>query len=142
MTAELTISPAPQRERSARVSAEVGFCEVLSELMGGGPVDVEGHFFDELGADSLVMAHFCSRVRKRTDLPSVSMKDVYRHPTIAALAGALVDEIDELVVKAYPVLAGAGMPFLSGGGFSVRDLRRVSTVSFDSGHMVTEYVRA
>jgi dihydrofolate reductase len=60
----------------------------------------------------------------------------------AALAGALVDEIDELVVKAYPVLAGAGMPFLSGGGFSVRDLRRVSTVSFDSGHLVTEYVRA
>jgi non-ribosomal peptide synthetase-like protein len=92
MTAELTISPAPQRERSARVSAEVGFCEVLSELMGGGPVDVEGHFFDELGADSLVMAHFCSRVRKRTDLPPVSMKDVYRHSSVRSLAAALVPE--------------------------------------------------
>ena len=28
------------------------------------------------------MAQFCARVRKRDDLPSVSMKDVYQHPTI------------------------------------------------------------
>ena len=47
---------------------------------------VESHFFDDLGADSLVMAHFCARVRKRADLPSVSMKDIYAHPTIRSLA--------------------------------------------------------
>jgi non-ribosomal peptide synthetase-like protein len=50
---------------------------------------VDANFFEDLGADSLVMAQFCARVRKQPDLPSVSMKDVYRHPTIAALAGAL-----------------------------------------------------
>ena len=50
---------------------------------------VDSHFFDELGADSLVMAHFCARVRKRPDLPSVSMQDIYRHPTISSLAAAL-----------------------------------------------------
>lgn len=60
----------------------------------------------------------------------------------ARLAGALVDEIDELVVKLYPVLAGSGIPFLTGGGFQPRTLRRVSTTSFDSGHLITEYVRA
>ncbi len=60
----------------------------------------------------------------------------------ATLAGALLDEIDELVVKTYPVLAGAGIPFLTGGGFAPRTLRRVATTSFDSGHLVTEYVRA
>ncbi|WP_455359485.1 Pls/PosA family non-ribosomal peptide synthetase [Streptomyces sp. SYSU K21746] len=54
-------------------------------------VPANSHFFDELGADSLVMAHFCARVRKRADLPSVSMKDVYRHPTIRSLATALAD---------------------------------------------------
>src|SRR5256712_1711104 len=37
------------------------------------------------------MAHFCARVRKRGNLPSVSMKDVYRHPTIRSLAAALAD---------------------------------------------------
>ena len=48
----------------------------------GHPVD--SHFFDDLGADSLVMARFCARMRKQPDLPPVSMKDIYRHPTIAA----------------------------------------------------------
>jgi non-ribosomal peptide synthetase-like protein len=37
------------------------------------------------------MAHFCARVRKRGDLPSVSMRDVYRHPTIKSLAAALAN---------------------------------------------------
>ena len=49
-------------------------------------VPVDSHFFDDLGADSLVMAKFCARVRKREDLPSVSMKDIYGHPTIRSLA--------------------------------------------------------
>jgi non-ribosomal peptide synthetase-like protein len=35
------------------------------------------------------MAQFCARVRKREDLPSVSMKDIYQHPTIQGLAAAL-----------------------------------------------------
>ena len=37
------------------------------------------------------MAHFCARVRKRDDLPPVSMKDIYGHPTIRSLATALTD---------------------------------------------------
>ncbi|OIK23308.1 peptide synthetase [Streptomyces malaysiense] len=35
------------------------------------------------------MAQFCARVRKRPDLPSPSMRDIYRYPTIRDLAGAL-----------------------------------------------------
>ena len=37
------------------------------------------------------MARFCARVRKRPDLPSVSIKDIYQHPTIKSLATALTD---------------------------------------------------
>ena len=37
------------------------------------------------------MAHFCARVRKHGDLPPVSMKDIYAHPTISSLAAALAD---------------------------------------------------
>ena len=47
-----------------------------------------GDFFDDLGADSMVMAQFCARLRKRADLPKVSIKDVYRHSTIRSLAAA------------------------------------------------------
>ncbi|GAA1010262.1 Pls/PosA family non-ribosomal peptide synthetase [Streptomyces thermogriseus] len=63
--------------------------EVLADVVGVEQVSADHHFFHDLGADSLVMARFCARVRKRADLPSVSMKDVYRHPTVESLAAAL-----------------------------------------------------
>src|SRR5713101_6777319 len=75
----------------ATTGVESIFAEVLADVLRVDRVAVDGHFFDELGADSLVMAHFCARVRKRGNLPSVSMKDVYTHPTIRSLAAALAD---------------------------------------------------
>lgn len=62
---------------------------LLAGLLDVDFVPERSHFFEELGADSLVMAHFCARVRKRQDLPSISIKDVYAHPSIAELAAAL-----------------------------------------------------
>ncbi|HEX2289690.1 MAG TPA: Pls/PosA family non-ribosomal peptide synthetase, partial [Pseudonocardiaceae bacterium] len=56
-------------------------------------LSVDNHFFDDLGADSLLMAQFCARVRKHTDLPPISMKDVYLHPTIRNLAAFLGDAL-------------------------------------------------
>ncbi|PYM84276.1 MAG: peptide synthetase [Candidatus Rokuibacteriota bacterium] len=79
------------RGSAATTGAESIFAEVLADVLRVDRVPVDSHFFDELGADSLVMAHFCARVRKRGNLPSVSMKDVYRHPTIKSLAAALAD---------------------------------------------------
>src|SRR5712692_8419982 len=77
----------------AITSAERTLAEVLADVLRVDRLSVESHFFDELGADSLVMAKFCARVRKRGDLPSVSMKDIYRHPTIRSLAAALADAL-------------------------------------------------
>ncbi|MFJ7201264.1 MULTISPECIES: Pls/PosA family non-ribosomal peptide synthetase [unclassified Streptomyces] len=68
---------------------EKDLAEVLADVMCVERVSVDGHFFDDLGANSLVMAHFCARVRKRADLPSASMKDIYRNPTIRSLATGL-----------------------------------------------------
>jgi len=65
--------------------------EVLADVVGVERVSVDSHFFDDLGADSMVMARFCARVRKRADLPSVSMRDVYRHPTIKSLTMVFAD---------------------------------------------------
>ncbi|SHN84569.1 non-ribosomal peptide synthetase terminal domain of unknown function, partial [Geodermatophilus obscurus] len=42
-------------------------------------------------ADSMVMARFCARVRKQADLPAVSIKDVYAHPTLRGLAAAVAE---------------------------------------------------
>jgi non-ribosomal peptide synthetase-like protein len=79
------------RDAGPANATESGFAEVLAEIMGVERVPVGGHFFDDLGADSLVMAHFCARVRRRADLPPVSMKDVYEHPTIGGLATSLAE---------------------------------------------------
>jgi non-ribosomal peptide synthetase-like protein len=76
---------------AATTTVEDIFAEVLADVLHLERVPVDCHFFEELGADSLVMAHFCARVRKRGGLPSVSMRDVYRHPTIKSLAAAVVD---------------------------------------------------
>gem|GEM_PF-882382 len=83
-------------------STERGLAAVLAEVAKVERVSVDSHFFEDLGADSMVMAQFCARVRKRPELPSVSMKDVYRHPTIRRLAAALAD--------ATPVPAGSPAP--------------------------------
>jgi dihydrofolate reductase len=57
------------------------------------------------------------------------------------LAGALRPEIDELIVKRYPLIIGTGTPMFGGPfaatGFAVADSR-----TFDSGAVVVTYTRA
>ena len=87
----LAAALAPPEESSATVQVQVQdrLAEVLSGVLAVEHVPVDANFFQDLGADSLVMARFCARVRKQPDLPAVSIKDVYQNPTIAALAAAL-----------------------------------------------------
>src|SRR5215510_14697211 len=80
-----------ERCTDAITGVERSFAEILADVLRVEHLSVDSHFFNELSADSLVMAKFCARVRKRGDVPSISMKDVYRHPTIRDLAAALVD---------------------------------------------------
>jgi non-ribosomal peptide synthetase-like protein len=89
---------------AATIGAETILAEVLAGVLRVDRVSVDSHFFEELGADSLVMAHFCARVRKRGDLPSISMKDVYAHPTIRSLAAAIEDVAP---ASTKPAAAGA-----------------------------------
>ncbi|MFD4135774.1 dihydrofolate reductase family protein [Streptomyces goshikiensis] len=59
----------------------------------------------------------------------------------ADLAGQLADEIDEFVVKTYPVFAGSGVP-MSRAGFAPRGLELTGIKTFGGGQVVTTYVRA
>jgi hypothetical protein len=66
------------------------------------------------------MAKFCARVRKREGLPSVSMKDIYAHPTIRSLAESFgmaeaeaevnLDAIPTLIQPRDPMLVGPTAP--------------------------------
>src|SRR5580704_3183750 len=77
---------------------------ILADVMRAERVPADGHFFDDLGADSLVMAKFCARVRKREDLPSVSMKDIYAHPSIRSLAESFGPAEAETDLDAVPAV--------------------------------------
>ena len=76
---------------------------MLADVVDAEQVSVDSHFFDDLGADSMLMAQFCARVRKRADLPSVSMQDIYQHPTIRSLAAALADDVRPLPAAIGPL---------------------------------------
>ncbi|MFI0481626.1 dihydrofolate reductase family protein [Actinomadura sp. 9N215] len=57
------------------------------------------------------------------------------------LAAALLPEIDELIIKSYPVVAGSGVPALS-GGFRPTLFAPTERRSFDNGAQVTWFTRA
>ncbi len=73
----LTAEPAecpPTPGAGPAAGLETAFAGVLAEVVGVERVAAGSNFFADLGADSMVMAQFCARVRKRPDLPPVSIK--------------------------------------------------------------------
>ena len=83
-------------------ATESNLAEVLADIVRIERVPVDSHFFDDLGADSMVMARFCARVRKQADLPTVSMKDIYQHPTIRSLATAFAEPVSAPAESSVP----------------------------------------
>ncbi|GAA4695709.1 hypothetical protein GCM10023215_36990 [Pseudonocardia yuanmonensis] len=106
-------TPAPRPSAPARTPAggastaglAAALASVLAEVLAVEHVPTDRNVFDDLGADSMVMTRFCARLRKRDDLPSISIKDVYAHPTIAGLATAFAPSMP----AAAPVVP-AGAP--------------------------------
>ncbi|WP_371823951.1 Pls/PosA family non-ribosomal peptide synthetase [Phyllobacterium sp. 628] len=58
----------------------------LTDVLKFDEVSMEDNFFDDLGANSLLMARFCARVRTRKEWATTSMRDIYLYPTLARLA--------------------------------------------------------
>ncbi|GGS98824.1 MULTISPECIES: dihydrofolate reductase family protein [Streptomyces] len=56
------------------------------------------------------------------------------------IAGALLEEIDELVIKSYPLVYGKGMPMF-GTGLDLKEFTLESLRTFDNGALVRTYGR-
>ncbi|MFD5428373.1 dihydrofolate reductase family protein [Streptomyces sp. NPDC127084] len=56
------------------------------------------------------------------------------------VAGELIDEIDELVIKTYPQVYGSGMPMF-GSGFTLTDFTLDMVRAFGNGAVVRKYTR-
>jgi non-ribosomal peptide synthetase-like protein len=61
----------------------------LTSVLKTSDVSIEDHFFDVMGANSLLMAQFCTRLRESGLVADVSMRDTYQFPTIRGLAAHL-----------------------------------------------------
>jgi non-ribosomal peptide synthetase-like protein len=77
---------AAQRYVSPKTHSERMLHAALAGVIRAEHVSTEAHFFDDLGANSLLMARVCAAIRKNPGTSNVSMRDIYMHPTIARLA--------------------------------------------------------
>lgn len=78
--------------------------DALAEVLKFDVISVADHFFDDLGANSLLMARFCARVRTRKEWATASMRDIYLHPTVARLAVHLQATDEMAAATIEPVL--------------------------------------
>ncbi|MEU3609932.1 dihydrofolate reductase family protein [Streptomyces sp. NPDC035033] len=58
----------------------------------------------------------------------------------STLAGELIEEVDELVIKTYPQVYGSGMPMF-GAGFEPRDFELGAVRALDNGVLIRTYTR-
>ena len=86
--------PKPKSERLRFTEAVVApetaterlLCQALCETLGLEAVSVDGDFFAEYGAHSLLMARFCARARALDAALQIAMRDVYANTTVRKLA--------------------------------------------------------
>ena len=64
-------------------------CRAFQQTLGLKEVSIDGDFFNEYGAHSLLMARFCARIRQLSPATRVAMRDVYANPNIRRLARAI-----------------------------------------------------
>jgi non-ribosomal peptide synthetase-like protein len=79
-----------------RTETETTLARALCAVMNIERASVTDNFFHDLGAHSLLMARFCSTLRR--DGANVAIKDIYLNPTIEALARHIDSASDEEVV--------------------------------------------
>jgi non-ribosomal peptide synthetase-like protein len=62
---------------------------LLAETLGVERVSADSNFFFDLGANSLLMARFNAAARQQPAMATLSIRDVYRYPTVRLLAAAM-----------------------------------------------------
>ncbi len=116
--------PAPSNPRSAPSTAdyvapatetEQHLAEALGRVLGVERISATGHFFDDYGADSLLLAKFCALIRERGDVAPLSARDVYLNPTVRGLAELVPSSARTTVARAEePRRASTGAYVLCG----------------------------
>ena len=88
------MSGANQDYIEPQTEMEKKLARILADLLKQDKVSIESHFFDDLGANSLLMAQYSAALRKVVSHSDISMRDIYAKPTVAQLAGHLDNKPD------------------------------------------------
>ena len=105
--ADLKRLPKPTGERcaavggpvvAARTETERLLVRLVAEALRIEQVSTEAHYFEDLGANSLLMARFCAKARQN-GFANLSMRDIYTYPTVARLAAHLDAAADETIAS-------------------------------------------
>ncbi|WP_058635709.1 Pls/PosA family non-ribosomal peptide synthetase [Aureimonas ureilytica] len=91
--------------------------DAAREILGVERISVEDHFFDDLSANSLLMARFCARVRTQPGWGTTSMRDIYLYPSVARLAEHLQtpDEIEQAEIEPVPTHRATNLAYWTTG---------------------------
>lgn len=87
--------------QAAASDTEKLMARVLGKILKVEQVSTGAHFFDDMGANSLIMARFLSKVNKELKPVRITMKTLYQNPDIASLASQI-----DTIPKADPASVG------------------------------------
>ena len=106
------VPPKTDRERMVHAA--------LAGVLRAEHISTEHHFFDDLGANSLLMARVCAAIRRNPGMSNVSMRDIYMHPTIARLAHHLDSSIDgSVATKPEPFHVPSSLSYVTCGALQI-----------------------
>jgi non-ribosomal peptide synthetase-like protein len=120
--------PKPKLERSfaaqgyvpPKTDRERMLHDAIAEVIRIKHISTEHHFFNDLGANSLLMAHVCAAIRRISGISNLSMRDIYMHPTIARLAHHLDSSIDRSVpTKPEPFHVPSNLSYVICGALQI-----------------------
>ncbi|SON56778.1 Linear gramicidin synthase subunit D [Hartmannibacter diazotrophicus] len=77
--------------KAPRTSMERELATRMADILKLPHISISDNFFDDLGGHSLLMARFCTVARRIRGAESLSMREIYEHPTIERLATHLAD---------------------------------------------------
>ena len=109
--------PAPTTARRGATTAnmveprtvfEAELAQLLADVLMIPQASVEANFFDDFGADSLKLAAYVTAIRKKLGIRRVSMRKLYEHSSIAALAALLEDEAQKAGIDTGAATRAAG----------------------------------
>ncbi len=82
---------------AAKTDSERLLVATLCDILKLDQASTQQHFFEDLGANSLLMARFCAKIRQNPGMSNVSMRDIYMNPTVATLA----DHLDHAAIEGF-----------------------------------------